>query len=226
MTAWRAWGRYLLAAAVSATITWVAFGSGRPVPILDLFDLGVHEVGHLLTGFLPDLVMFLAGSAAQAAVPLALGAYFLWVRGEWASAGFCTAWAGTSVRDVSVYIADAPRGELPLLGGTGEGDWTRILGPEQLARATTQRTSGPNTVLLDLDIQFGLGFMVHAGLLAIGGPRSFGHFGAGGSVGWADPDAELAFGYVLNRMDVGLAGDARSAALIGAVYEAAGRLGS
>ena len=32
----------------------------------------------------------------------------------------------------------------------------------------------------------------------------------GGSAGWADPDAELAFGYVMNRMDLGLAGDQRS----------------
>lgn len=127
MTAWRGWGRYLLAAALSATIGWVAFGAGRPVPILDLFDLGVHEVGHLVTGFLPELVMFLGGSAAQVAVPLAFGAYFLWGRREWASAGFCTAWAATSVRDVSVYIADAPWQALPLVGG-GTHDWAWLLG--------------------------------------------------------------------------------------------------
>ena len=54
--------------------------------------------------------------------------------------------------------------------------------------------------------------------LAIGGTRSFGHFGFGGSFGWADPDAELAMGYVMNRLDVGLAGDVRSAKLIGACY--------
>jgi hypothetical protein len=127
MTVWRSRGRYLGGAAASATIGWLAFGAGRPVPILDQFDLGVHEVGHLLTGFLPDLVMFLAGSAAQVAVPLALGAYFLWGRKEWASAGFCTAWAATSARDVGVYIADAPRQALPLIGG-GTHDWAWLLG--------------------------------------------------------------------------------------------------
>ena len=63
--------------------------------------------------------------------------------------------------------------------------------------------------------------MVRSELIAIGGPRSFGHFGAGGSVGWADPDAELAFGYVMNRMDMGLAGDVRSYDLINACYAAA-----
>jgi CubicO group peptidase (beta-lactamase class C family) len=85
--------------------------------------------------------------------------------------------------------------------------------------ATTQRTAGPNIVILGLDIQFGLGFMVPSSIMNVGGPNGFGHYGAGGSVGWADPDAELAFGYVMNRMDVGLAGDTRSARLIDACYD-------
>jgi CubicO group peptidase (beta-lactamase class C family) len=102
----------------------------------------------------------------------------------------------------------------------GDVDGSRLLTREQLERATTQLTSGPDRVLMDLDIQFGLGFMLHSGLMAIGGGRSFGHFGFGGSFGWADPGAELAMGYVMNRLDVGLAGDARSARLIGACYGA------
>jgi CubicO group peptidase (beta-lactamase class C family) len=101
----------------------------------------------------------------------------------------------------------------------GEVDGFRILTDEQLRRATTQLTTGPNTVLLDMDIQFGLGFMLHSTLIEVGGPRSFGHFGAGGSVGWADPEAELAFGYVMNKMDLGLAGDLRSFELIDACYD-------
>ncbi|MFN8038625.1 MAG: serine hydrolase domain-containing protein [Acidimicrobiales bacterium] len=102
----------------------------------------------------------------------------------------------------------------------GEVDGIRLLTPEQLAKATTQLTEGPNKVLMDMDIQFGLGFMLHAGMIPLGGPKSFGHFGAGGSVGWADPEAELGFGYVMNRMDLGLAGDLRSFNLINACYEA------
>lgn len=102
----------------------------------------------------------------------------------------------------------------------GEVDGIRILTPEQMKKASTQLTSGPNKILMDMDIQFGLGFMVHSTLLALGGPNSFGHFGAGGSVGWADPDAELGFGYVMNRMDMGLAGDLRSFSLINACYDA------
>jgi CubicO group peptidase (beta-lactamase class C family) len=100
----------------------------------------------------------------------------------------------------------------------GEVDGVRTLSPAALDRAITQRTSGPNTVLMDLDIQFGLGFMVRSSIMPLGGMRSFGHFGAGGSMGWADPDAELAMGYVMNKMDMGLAGDPRSSNLVDACY--------
>lgn len=99
-----------------------------------------------------------------------------------------------------------------------EVDGHRILDPDVLDQAITQRTSGGNTILFNMDVQFGLGFMVRSSLLPLGGPRSFGHFGMGGSMGWADPDAELGFGYVMNKMDLGLAGDARSSSLVNAVY--------
>ena len=129
MAAFRAWGRYALGALAGAAIGWVAFGMGKPVTALDLFDLGMHELGHLLTALMPQVVMFLAGSLFQVAVPLALAAYFMFRRREWASAGFCLAWAGTSARDVAVYVADAPVQELPLIGG-GTHDWGWLLGPE------------------------------------------------------------------------------------------------
>ena len=102
----------------------------------------------------------------------------------------------------------------------GEVDGIRILTDTQLKQATTQLTSGPNVVLMGLYIQFGLGFMLHSSLMQLGGENSFGHFGAGGSMGWADPDAELAFGYVMNKMQMGLAGDTRTTNLLDACYDA------
>lgn len=104
----------------------------------------------------------------------------------------------------------------------GEVDGIRILAPDQVRLASTQRTSGPNIVILNLDLQFGLGFIVPSSILQLGGPSSFGHFGLGGSAGWADPDAELAFGYVMNRLELGLAGDQRSYSLVNACYDAIG----
>lgn len=104
-------------------------------------------------------------------------------------------------------------------GCIGEVDGLRILTSDQVKRATVQQTEGPNAVLLNMDIQFGLGFMLPSTVITFGGPNGFGHFGAGGSLGWADPDAELSFGYVMNRMDLGLAGDLRSFNLITACYD-------
>jgi CubicO group peptidase (beta-lactamase class C family) len=133
-------------------------------------------------------------------------------------------WNSRAVRAAEVPAANGvtdARSLARLYGAcVSEVDGIRILGPEQVERATTKLTEGPNTVLLGMDIQFGLGFMLHTSLMPIGGPRSFGHFGAGGSAGWADPEAELAFGYVMNRMDLGLAGDQRSSRLIHACYDA------
>lgn len=94
----------------------------------------------------------------------------------------------------------------------------RVLAPDQLAVATAADTTGPDVVLLNLDVQFGLGFMLHGGFISFGTPGSFGHFGMGGSVGWADPAAELAMGYVMNRMAIGVTGDVRSARLADACY--------
>ncbi|HEY8216326.1 MAG TPA: serine hydrolase domain-containing protein [Acidimicrobiia bacterium] len=102
----------------------------------------------------------------------------------------------------------------------GEVDGVRLLSDEQLGDARRQRTSGPDRILLDLDLQWGLGFLVPSSLVQLGhGPHAFGHFGMGGSLGWADPDAGLAFGYVMNKMSLGMAGDARGYRLVKAVYD-------
>jgi CubicO group peptidase (beta-lactamase class C family) len=48
--------------------------------------------------------------------------------------------------------------------------------------------------------RFGLGFQLAQPSRAIGAsPNAFGHFGYGGTLGFADPDAGVAFGYLMNR---------------------------
>lgn len=48
--------------------------------------------------------------------------------------------------------------------------------------------------------------------------RSFGHFGAGGSLGFCDPDDHIGFGYVMNKMGSGWQNE-RNSALVTALYE-------
>jgi CubicO group peptidase (beta-lactamase class C family) len=63
-------------------------------------------------------------------------------------------------------------------------------------------------------MQFGLGFMPQSMMMPGLGPRSFGHPGAGGSLGFADPEAGVGFGYVMNQMAGGMGGDPRVAGLL------------
>ncbi len=109
---------------------------------------------------------------------------------------------------------------------TVTGDTFRVLTPEQVERAVTQETQGPDVVLMGLDLQWGLGFNVNSGLIGaagLGGPKAFGHFGMGGSAGWADPDLQLGMGYVMNRMQIGTTGDLRSFRLMRSCIDAASR---
>ncbi len=74
-------------------------------------------------------------------------------------------------------------------------------------------------------LRFGPGFMLrmdnrtHArGDSLLIGPRAFGHVGAGGSVGFYDPDADLAFAYVMNRQGPGFLLNPRGQSLVDAAY--------
>lgn len=53
------------------------------------------------------------------------------------------------------------------------------------------------------------------------GPQAFGHVGAGGSLGFADPETGMAFGYVMNRQGPGLLLNERGQHLVDAAYRTA-----
>ncbi len=97
----------------------------------------------------------------------------------------------------------------------GEVDGNRLISPETLARAVAVQTDGPDRVI-GLPMPFGLGYMTPP---PFGPPGSFGHAGAGGSLGIADPDAGWSMGYVMNQMELGITGDARGSGLVEAVVE-------
>jgi CubicO group peptidase (beta-lactamase class C family) len=102
----------------------------------------------------------------------------------------------------------------------GEVDGVRLLDAATAARAATPEADGTDAIL-GLPSAFGLGYGVGASLPPSCGPGSFGHGGAGGSAAWADPDAGLAFAYVMNRMRLDL-DDTRAAELTAAVYRSLG----
>jgi CubicO group peptidase (beta-lactamase class C family) len=100
----------------------------------------------------------------------------------------------------------------------GDLDGVHVLGPAQAAAAIVEQSSGPDKVLTR-PTRFGLGFMLTSDFTPLGpNPRAFGHPGAGGSLGYADLDAGIGFGYVMNQMQSNIAGDPRVKRLIDAAY--------
>lgn len=70
------------------------------------------------------------------------------------------------------------------------------------------------------DVEFSLGFMKTCSGFQFGHPGSFGAPGAGGSLGFADPQAQIGYGYIPNRKGVTFAGDPRDVAIRNALYSA------
>jgi len=88
-----------------------------------------------------------------------------------------------------------------------------------LAEATREASAGED-IVLGRPSRFGLGFQLTQPERPFGaGPSGYGHFGAGGSVGFADPDTGIAFAYVMNRGGPQWR-DPRNRALIDALYAA------
>jgi CubicO group peptidase (beta-lactamase class C family) len=102
----------------------------------------------------------------------------------------------------------------------GAVDGVGVLRPESVAQARSEQANGPDAVLFGWPTRFGLGFSLPpegAGF----GPSSataFGCPGAGGSIGFADPDARVGFGYTMNQMHAAIPPDPRAVRLIQALY--------
>lgn len=96
----------------------------------------------------------------------------------------------------------------------------RILEADTLATALTEQHRERECVM-GRTYRQALGFLLNTpGDFEIGpGEKSFGLLGAGGALGFADPESRLAFGYVENRMHAAMGLGERAPRLVGAVYE-------
>ena len=100
----------------------------------------------------------------------------------------------------------------------GDLDGVHVLSSDTIGRATVEQAMGQDTMLPN-KTRFGLGFWLC--LDGNMGPNdsSFGHPGAGGSIGFADPVARIGFGYVMNQMKAGVVeSDSTARRLIDALY--------
>jgi CubicO group peptidase (beta-lactamase class C family) len=83
------------------------------------------------------------------------------------------------------------------LAGGGALNGVRLLSAATLARATELQAPVPGRLVLPFDMRWRLGY--HGVVTSRGVPRhAFGHFGLGGSGGWADPSRNLAVALIVN----------------------------
>ena len=92
-----------------------------------------------------------------------------------------------------------------------------LLSEELLAEAVRPQSAGLCPVLGE-EVVFGLGFVPTSKRRRMGtSSTSFGHFGTGGALGFADPEHQIAFGYVMNHV-IPRWQSSRNRALIDALY--------
>lgn len=118
----------------------------------------------------------------------------------------------------------------PANGGAHDG--VRLVDEDHLGLLSSVVSAGADAAVL-VPSRWSAGFMkgvdnrrlapndAHNGSVLLS-DAAFGHAGMGGALGFADPEARLSFGYVMNRQGTGLAINERGQALVDAVYAALG----
>jgi CubicO group peptidase (beta-lactamase class C family) len=128
------------------------------------------------------------------------------------------AWRAAEVPSANAHATAAGVARVyAALAGGGAAGGVRVVDAGALADAIAEQVNGDDLVL-HRPSRFGLGFQLTQPERPLGpGPAAFGHFGAGGSVGFADPDAGVAFGYITSQMGPRWR-NPRNRALIDAVF--------
>ncbi len=114
----------------------------------------------------------------------------------------------------------------PLANGGGD-----LFGPDQVELMAAASVATEQDATLLMPTRFSLGFMLsmdnryrETGQMEsmVLGKQAFGHAGAGGSVGFADTECHLGFGYSMNKMGAGILLNDRGQSLVDAAYKALG----
>jgi hypothetical protein len=115
--------------AVSLIVVYCAWCAINPTVFhaIDYVNLVIHEAGHWVFFMGGEFVSVFGGSFLQVFIPIVFAGYFFHEKDR---AGFAAtlAWTGESLSNVSNYISDGFKMNLPLLGGDGViHDWNYIL---------------------------------------------------------------------------------------------------
>ncbi|MEU9050415.1 serine hydrolase domain-containing protein [Streptomyces sp. NPDC048384] len=139
------------------------------------------------------------------------------------------AYAVTDPAEIDFDSSEVQTAELPASNGIGtahglarmyaaligEVDGVRLLTPKTLEAATKEQASGKDQVML-IPSRFSSGYMLPTETNPMTSTSAFGHTGRGGSLGFADPEHGITFGYAMNHI-IGGSTDVRATSLVDAV---------
>lgn len=133
----------------------------------------------------------------------------------WRQAEIAAANGQGNARSVAtLYAAVAISGEGRELQGT------KIVSQASLEALCAPMVSASQTdLVLGYGLNRGSGFILNTNAQYGPNAAAFGHSGAGGSIGFADPTAGVAVGYAMNQMQPGAVETTRAARLISALYD-------
>lgn len=89
--------------------------------ILGRLNLGIHELGHFVFGFMGESLGIAGGTLLQLAIP-AFGIFNFRRENDFFAIALCFGWLSTNFFNIAVYVADARKLELPLVSPFGGGD--------------------------------------------------------------------------------------------------------
>ena len=116
----------LITTLVIAVSFWIyALADDDGFLFLDYVNLPFHEFGHILFRIFGDTLGIWGGTIMQLLIPFGILISFC-LRKETLGTAFSAFWFGENFLNISVYIADAKKMELPLVG-SGDHDWNIIL---------------------------------------------------------------------------------------------------
>ena len=130
---------------------------------------------------------------------------------EWRRAEIAAANGQANARGIAtIYAALAMGGEL---------NGTRIMSEHAIREATKLEVDMQVDLVTGRPMRRARGFMLNTEGAYGPNPNAFGHAGAGGSVGFADRENQVAIGYAMNQMQADLDAKPRSLVLTNAFYK-------
>ncbi|WP_238372509.1 serine hydrolase domain-containing protein [Heliomarina baculiformis] len=154
---------------------------------------------------------------------------FVFNSGDWAIKGVNSREGRAAEIPAANGVTNA-RGLSKLFSALATGGAVLGLDPDYIASFSQASAATHRDATFIAPSRFGPGFMLNMGRRPtpegpeslIMGQNAFGHVGMGGSLGFADPECRLGFGYSMNKLGGGLLLNTRGQSLVDATYRCLG----